>query len=176
MLIPLLESAPWWQLVCPYTDHFADNVVDWVWLPINDSSLFVAGTAPRRAVLPPDWPVMAVRVDFTEPRFAPFLNKRDRCIREEAASIAAASRGTANSKAGVSGWDMQSFNESDPAQVALLRESTATHVASSIAAAYRGPWAHFVNWCASLTAPRCPLPATGRGDCGGHVPPIRYYI
>ena len=81
MLIPLWESAPWWQLICPDIGHFADNVVDWVWLPRDDSSLFVAGTAPGRAVLPPDWLVMAVRVDFKEPRSAPFLNKRDRCIR-----------------------------------------------------------------------------------------------
>ena len=55
---------------------------------------------------------------------------------------------------------MESFNESDPVEVALatgLRESAATHVASSTAAAYRWPWAHFVNLCASLAAPRCPL-------------------
>ena len=59
-----------------------------------------------------------------------------------AASIAAASLGIAIGKAGVSGWDLQSFNESDPVDVALaagLRESAATHVASSTAAAYRGP-------------------------------------
>ena len=49
-----MESAPWWQLVCPDTVHFANNAVDWVWLPTDDSSLFVAGTAPGRVVLPPD--------------------------------------------------------------------------------------------------------------------------
>ena len=160
MLIPLWESAPWWQLICPDTNHFADIVVDWVWLPMDDSSLFMAGTALGRAVLPRDWPVMAVRVDFTEPRSAPFLGKRDRCIRGGAPTVAA-SLDIANSKIGVSVWDLQSFNESDPVEVALaagLRESAAAHVASSTAAAYRGPWAHFVKWCAFLDAPRCPLP------------------
>ena len=67
-MIPLLKSAPGWQLICPDTNHVADNVVDWMWLPRDDPSLFVAGIAPGRAVLPPDWPVMAVRVDFTESR------------------------------------------------------------------------------------------------------------
>ena len=67
--------------MCPDTNHFADNVVDWVWLPRGDPILFVAGTALGRAVLPPDWPVMAVRVDFTESRSSTFLNKRERCIR-----------------------------------------------------------------------------------------------
>ncbi len=80
MLISLWESAPWWQLVYPDTDHFADNVVNWVWLPKDDSSLFVAGTALGRAVLPPDWSVMTARIDFTEPRSAPFLIEWDRCI------------------------------------------------------------------------------------------------
>ena len=28
MLIPLWESAPWWQFVCPDTNHFSDNGVD----------------------------------------------------------------------------------------------------------------------------------------------------
>ncbi len=51
---------------------------------------------------------------------------------------------------------------SDPVEVALiarLRESAAMHVAGSTAEAYRGPWSHFVDWCASLKVPRCPLPA-----------------
>ena len=82
MLIPLWESAPWWQLVCPNTNHFSNNVVDWVWLPSDDLSLLVAVTAPRRAVLLHDWPVMAVRVDFMETRSSPLLSKRERCIRE----------------------------------------------------------------------------------------------
>ncbi len=86
----------------PDTNHFADNVVDWVWLPRDDPSLFVAGTAPGRAVLPPDWPVMAVRVDFTETRSPILLNKRERCIRG-AAEVAATSLGTGNRKVAVSG-------------------------------------------------------------------------
>ena len=86
---------------------------------------------------------------------------RGTVVSEGAAPIAAVSRGIAISNVGVSGWDLQSFNESDPLEVALaagLRESAAAHVASSTAAAYRGPWAHFVSWCSSLAAPRCSLP------------------
>jgi hypothetical protein len=74
-----------------------------------------------------------------------------------AAPTAATSRGIANRKAEVSGWDLQSFNESEPVEDALaagLRESAAAHFASSIATTYRGLWAHFVNWCSSLAALR----------------------
>ncbi len=83
MLIPLWDSAPWWQLVCPDTNHFSEFVLDWVALPRGDPSLFVAGTAPGRSVPSPDWPTMAVRVDFREARLssAPLLNKSERCIR-----------------------------------------------------------------------------------------------
>ena len=41
-----------------------------------------------------------------------------------------------------------------------LREAVVAHVAGSTASAYVGPWTHFVNWCASLAVPRCPLPAS----------------
>ena len=49
MLIPLWESAPWWHLVCPDTNNFSKYVVDWVWLPRDDQTLFVAGNAPELA-------------------------------------------------------------------------------------------------------------------------------
>ena len=81
MLIPLWDSAPWWQLMCPDTNHFSDNVVDWVWLPRDDLTLFEAGIAPGRSVLPPDGTTMAVRVEFTEPMSYPLLSKRNRCVR-----------------------------------------------------------------------------------------------
>ena len=67
-----------------------------------------------------------------------------------------------SSNAGVSGWDLKSFNMNDQVEVALarsLRESAAAHVASLTTAAYRGPWAHVVTWYASLVIPHCPLPA-----------------
>ena len=54
MMIPIWESAPWWHLVFPDANHFVDCVVDWFLLPRGDPSLFVAGTAPSRDVLPPD--------------------------------------------------------------------------------------------------------------------------
>ncbi len=83
MLIPMWDSAPWWQLVCPDTNHLSEFVVDWVALPRGDPTLFVAGTAPGRSVLPPDWSTMAVRVDFKEARPSPvlLLNKSERCVR-----------------------------------------------------------------------------------------------
>jgi len=81
MLITLWESAPWWQLVCPCACHFVECVVDWIWLPKDDTSLFVAGTAPGRAVLPPDWQFMAARIDFSRGSTAGTLGNRERCIR-----------------------------------------------------------------------------------------------
>jgi hypothetical protein len=66
----------------------------------------------------------------------------------------------ANSKAGVSGWDLQSFNKSDPvevAQAAGLRESAAAHVPLWLLTEVRDPF--FVNKCASMAAPRFLLPA-----------------
>ncbi len=44
------------------------------------------------------------------------------------------------------------------ALVVGLRESAAMHVAGSTAEAYRGPCNLFVDWCAYLRVPRCPLP------------------
>ncbi len=78
MLIPLWESAPWWQLVSPDACHFAECVLNWVWLLRDDPSLFVAGTTPGRAVLPPDWQFMAVRLDFSRDSTAGTLGKRER--------------------------------------------------------------------------------------------------
>ncbi len=49
----------------PNVAHFAEAVVDWVCLPRSDPDLFVPGTTPRRAIEPPDWPIMAVRIDFS---------------------------------------------------------------------------------------------------------------
>ena len=81
MRISLWEFVPWWQLVCPDTNHFSDNMVDWAWLHRDDPTLFVVGTAPGRAVLSPDWPTMLDRVDFTETRSSPLPSKRERFIR-----------------------------------------------------------------------------------------------
>jgi len=103
MLIPLWEFAPcWWQLACPDTNHFSDNVVDWVWLRRDDPTLFQVGIAPGRAVLPPDYPAMVIRVDFTETKSSPLLIKRERCIRGANPNLAA-SLGTGSSKVASSG-------------------------------------------------------------------------
>ena len=81
MLIPIWESAPWGHLVCPDASHFADCVVDWFSLPRGDPSLFVAGTAPGRTVLPPVWPILADRLDISGFESSPSLFKRDSCFR-----------------------------------------------------------------------------------------------
>ncbi len=39
-----------------------------------------------------------------------------------------------------------------------LHKFAAMHVAGSTAKAYRGPWNHFVDLCACMKVPRCPLP------------------
>ncbi len=67
VIVSLWEFSTWWGLVVPESVHLADEVVDWVWLDRSDPDLFVPGSAPGgRAVVPPDWPLLAVRVDFLE--------------------------------------------------------------------------------------------------------------
>ncbi len=44
LLVPLWESATWWALLVPDPIHFAEAVVDWVWLPGMEPSLFEPGS------------------------------------------------------------------------------------------------------------------------------------
>ena len=82
ILIPSWESATWWRLVVPDAVHFDEAVVDWVWLHRSDPALFVPGTAPGRTIEPPDWPVMAVRIDFLAGgRDRRRIPLRDMCLR-----------------------------------------------------------------------------------------------
>jgi hypothetical protein len=67
---------------------------------MNDPSLFVVYTSPGRAVLFPDWPIMAVRVDLTGTRSLPAASppptrKRERgyVVYAGAAPLAAISLG-----------------------------------------------------------------------------------
>ena len=54
LLLPLWESATFWTLLVPDAIHFAEAVVDWVWLPRMEPTLFVAGFGPTgRDVTPP---------------------------------------------------------------------------------------------------------------------------
>ena len=79
MLVPLWESATWWGLVVPDAAHFSEEVggLDWR----GDPSLFIPGGAPGgREVLPPDWPIMAVRFDFSPGGDRRRIPLRDRCI------------------------------------------------------------------------------------------------
>ena len=82
VIVPLSESSTWWGLVVPDSVHLADEVVDWVWLDRSDPDLSVHGSAPGgRAVVPPDWPLLAVRVDFSEAGANRRISLRDRCLK-----------------------------------------------------------------------------------------------
>jgi len=55
MLVTLWECVTWWGLAVPDAAHFSEEVVDWVWLPRGNPSLFIPGGAPGgRNILPPD--------------------------------------------------------------------------------------------------------------------------
>ena len=63
--------------------YLSEFLVDWVWLPRNDPSLFVLGQTPGgRVISPPDWQTKALRVDFSETQSNYMLSQRDRCIQE----------------------------------------------------------------------------------------------
>jgi hypothetical protein len=80
LLIPMWESSTWWHLVVPDGPHLFEYVVDWVWLPRGDPYLFIGGHAPSHTILPPNWPLMAVRIEFSqrEGHSRQVLSKRDR--------------------------------------------------------------------------------------------------
>ncbi len=80
MMIPLWESAKLWRLVVPDGAHFAEAAVDWVWLSMSDPDLFVPGSAPIRTTKPPDWLVMAVRIDFSVVGDRRRFPHRDMCL------------------------------------------------------------------------------------------------
>jgi hypothetical protein len=82
VIVPLWESSTWWGLVVHDAAHLANEVVDWVWLDRSDPDLFVPGSAPGgRAVVPPDCPLLAVRVDFSEAGAHRRISIRDRCLK-----------------------------------------------------------------------------------------------
>ena len=71
-----------------------------------------------------------------------------------------ASLGSGSIEIATLGWDRLSINTNDPVEVALaagLHEFALVHVVGSTSAAHRGPWAHFVDGCASRVVPPCPL-------------------
>ena len=83
IIVPLWTSATWWHLVAPDAIHLSKHVIDWTWLPRNDPTLFVPGQTPGgRIIYPPDWQVMALRVDFSSNQSNCVLPKRERCIQE----------------------------------------------------------------------------------------------
>jgi hypothetical protein len=82
LIVPYWTSATWWHLVAPDAMHLSNSIVDWLWLPRNDSSLFVQGTSSvGNPISPPNWEIMAIRVDFSSSNSFK-LSKRDRCIQE----------------------------------------------------------------------------------------------
>ncbi len=82
LLVSLRESATWWTLLVPDAIYFTEAVVDWVWLPKMEPTLFVPGVGPNgRDVTPPDWPFMAVRVDFSDGATLRRIPLRERWVR-----------------------------------------------------------------------------------------------
>jgi hypothetical protein len=66
----------------PDAIYFTEAVVDWVWLPKMEPTLFVPGVGPNgRDVTPPDWPFMAVRVDFSDGATLRRIPLRERWVR-----------------------------------------------------------------------------------------------
>jgi hypothetical protein len=81
MLVPLWQSSAWWGLFALGGVHFAEEVVDWVWLPKGGHNLFVPSSSPGgKDVVPPQWPVMAIRVDFLAGKDRRRIPLRDRCV------------------------------------------------------------------------------------------------
>ena len=69
IIVPLWTSATWWHLIAPDAIHLSEIVVDWMWLPRNDPSLFVSGQTPGgRVISPPDCQAKALWVDFYRDR------------------------------------------------------------------------------------------------------------
>ena len=46
LLIPMWGPATWWTLLVPDAIHFAEAVVDWVWLSMMEPTLFVPEVGP----------------------------------------------------------------------------------------------------------------------------------
>jgi len=84
IIVPRWTSTTWWHLIAPDAIHLSKFIVDWMWLPRNDPSLFVADHTPggRVIISPPDWQSMALLVDFSDTHPNYRLSKRDRCIQE----------------------------------------------------------------------------------------------
>ena len=83
LIVPFWTSATLEHLIAPDAKHFSELVIDCMWLPMNDSSLFVSGkTASGCIISPPNWQTTALRVDFSSSQPNRVLSKRDRCIQE----------------------------------------------------------------------------------------------
>ena len=81
IIVSFWEFTTWWGLVVPDSDHLANEVVDWVWLDRRDPDLFVHGSDPGgRAAVPPVWPLLAIRVDFSEDGAHRRIPLSDRCL------------------------------------------------------------------------------------------------
>ena len=82
-IFPPWTSSTWWHLIAPDAMHFSIFLIDWILLPRNNPFLFVSGQTPGgRVISPPDWQIMALRVDFSATQSDYMLSKRNRCIRE----------------------------------------------------------------------------------------------
>jgi hypothetical protein len=73
IIVPLWTSSTWWHLISPDALHLSEFVIDWIWLPKNDLSLFVSEQTPGgRVISPPYWQIMALRVDFSSNSNCPY--------------------------------------------------------------------------------------------------------
>ncbi len=82
VLVPLWESATLWTLLVPDAIDFAESVADWICLLRMETSLFVPGfDLGGRDIVPPDWPIMAVRVYFSAVADLRRISHSDKCVR-----------------------------------------------------------------------------------------------
>ena len=122
VIVPLWESSTWWGLVVPDSVHLADEIVDWVWLDKSDPGLFVPGSAPAgRAIVPPGWPLLAVRVDFSEAGATGESHSATAASRA-GAEYAGAYRGIDSGWGPNSGWGGLDVNRADPVEVELAAD------------------------------------------------------
>jgi hypothetical protein len=165
LLVPMWESSTWGHLVVPDRPHLSEYAVDWAWLPSGDPNLFIGGQALDRTILSPNWPIMTVRVDFSqrEGHSRRVLSKRDRCL-QGGCNACWSNSWHRQSSATSSGWASLYVNRDDLVEVALaarLQNFAMAHVVGSNSKKYVGSWNKFVKWCGERLSERCSLPASG---------------
>jgi hypothetical protein len=122
-----------------------------------EPSLFVLEVGPGgRDIVPPDWPIIAVRVDFLlEEISAGFSSKTS--VLTEVVMPAGALLCTASGCGRISGWGRLDVNRDDPVELSLaadLQKAAISDVARSSCNTYTCQWNLFVAWCCARDVPR----------------------